>query len=138
MIMEVGKKGGARVGEIASASGEQSQGVSEINKAMNQLDEVTQQNAAASQSSSREADSLKTEAETLQQLINELEMIIRGVGAQTATAAVQTPPPSSGKVVSLATRKKAKVEKNVVSAPTKMAAGAESIPLANDDRFEDV
>ncbi len=65
-------------GEIASASVEQSNGISQISKAMNQLDQATQQNAASSEESAASAEELSSQASSLQNLVKELNMTIQG------------------------------------------------------------
>ena len=55
------------VQEIASASREQSAGVTQINGAINQLNQTTQQNAAASEELAATAEELGAQAEQLQQ-----------------------------------------------------------------------
>jgi methyl-accepting chemotaxis protein len=50
------------VGEISSATYEQTQGISQVGDAVNQLDQVTQQNAALVEESAAAADSLSQQA----------------------------------------------------------------------------
>ena len=57
------------VGEIASASHEQSQGIGQVGDAVAQLDQVTQQNAALVEESAAAAESLKAQAARLEQLM---------------------------------------------------------------------
>ena len=63
------KKTSGLVQEIASASGEQSQGVTLISDAMSQLNSSTQQTAAASEELSATAEQLSAQAEQLQSLM---------------------------------------------------------------------
>ena len=53
------------MGEISSASIEQSQGVSQVGEAVGQMDQVTQQNAALVEESAAAADSLRQQAQQL-------------------------------------------------------------------------
>ena len=53
------------MGEIASASSEQSAGIDQVNNAITQMDEVTQQNAALVEQSAAAAESLAEQAESL-------------------------------------------------------------------------
>ncbi len=53
------------MGEISSASNEQSMGVAQVCEAVTQMDQVTQQNAALVEESAAAAESLKTQAEAL-------------------------------------------------------------------------
>ena len=57
------------VGEIASASHEQSQGIGQVGDAVAQLDQVTQQNAALVEESAAAAESLKVQAARLAELM---------------------------------------------------------------------
>jgi methyl-accepting chemotaxis protein len=58
------------MGEIASASTEQSDGVAAVGNAVSQLDQVTQQNAALVEESAAAAASLKQQAQTLVQAVS--------------------------------------------------------------------
>ncbi len=57
------------MGEISSASAEQSNGVSQVGDAVTQMDQATQQNAALVEESAAAAASLKTQAEELVQAV---------------------------------------------------------------------
>jgi methyl-accepting chemotaxis protein len=57
------------IGEITAASGEQSDGISQVNVAVNQLDQMTQQNAALVEESAAAAESLKDQATRLAQVV---------------------------------------------------------------------
>jgi len=72
------------VTEVASASREQTQGITQINSAVGQMDQVTQSNAANAEESAAAAQELKSQAEVLKQAVSEL---IQLVGGTTATAA---------------------------------------------------
>ncbi len=54
------------MGEVASGSSEQSQGIAQVNQAVTVLDQATQQNAALVEESSAAASSLRDQAERLQ------------------------------------------------------------------------
>jgi methyl-accepting chemotaxis protein len=58
------------IGEIASASAEQSSGVSQVGEAVTQMDQVTQQNAALVEESAAAAESLKQQALALVQVVS--------------------------------------------------------------------
>jgi len=53
------------VGEISTASAEQSHGVGQVGAAVNQMDQATQQNAALVEQSAAAADSLQQQAQEL-------------------------------------------------------------------------
>lgn len=65
--------------EIASASEEQSNGLSQISKAMNQLDQTTQVNAASSEEAAASAEELSAQADTLTRVVETLTITIHGV-----------------------------------------------------------
>ena len=67
------------IGEISSASMEQSTGIGQIGDAVNQLDQVTQQNAALVEESAAAAESLKLQAAQLAQVVSVFKL---GAGAQ--------------------------------------------------------
>lgn len=57
------------VSEIAAASNEQSQGISQVNQGLGQIDQVTQQNAANAEESAAAAEELSGQAEQLRQML---------------------------------------------------------------------
>jgi methyl-accepting chemotaxis protein len=58
------------MGEIASASHEQSRGIEQINQAITQMDEVTQQNAALVEEAAAAAGSLEHQAQQLRAAVS--------------------------------------------------------------------
>ncbi|PJI96890.1 methyl-accepting chemotaxis protein [Acidovorax sp. 69] len=58
------------IGEISSATGEQTIGISQVGEAVTQLDQVTQQNAALVEQSAAAADSLKHQAARLAEIVS--------------------------------------------------------------------
>ncbi len=58
------------IGEISSATGEQTIGISQVGEAVMQLDQVTQQNAALVEESAAAADSLKHQAAKLAEIVS--------------------------------------------------------------------
>ena len=71
------------MGEISSASTEQSQGVSQVGEAVSQMDQVTQQNAALVEESAAAADSLRQQA---QQLVSAVAVFKMGEDAMSAAS----------------------------------------------------
>jgi len=55
--------------EIATASNEQAEGISQINKGLNQIDQVTQQNTALAEESAAAAEELSAQAAQLQEML---------------------------------------------------------------------
>ena len=66
------------VQEIAAASGEQSQSVTQINQAMDQLNTATQQNASASEELSATAEELSAQAGQLREMMAFFQLAQRG------------------------------------------------------------
>jgi methyl-accepting chemotaxis protein len=62
------------VGEISSASHEQSQGVAQVGEAITQMDQATQQNAALVEQSAAAADSLRTQATQLLEAVSVFQL----------------------------------------------------------------
>jgi methyl-accepting chemotaxis protein len=62
------------VQEVATASREQSTGVSQVNLAMSQVDQVTQANAAAAEELSATADHMNGQAGDLQEIVNRFHL----------------------------------------------------------------
>ena len=65
-------------GEVAAASKEQSQGISQVNTAVTQMDKVTQSNAANAEESASAAEQLNAQAETLHEAVVDLRRLIDG------------------------------------------------------------
>jgi methyl-accepting chemotaxis protein len=66
------------VGEIAAASNEQSQGISQINNAVAQMDKVTQQNAANAEESASASEELNAQAESMMDVVGDLVVLVGG------------------------------------------------------------
>ncbi|HLP76042.1 MAG TPA: methyl-accepting chemotaxis protein [Candidatus Paceibacterota bacterium] len=65
---------------VASASREQSQGISQVNTAIGQMDKVTQSAAAAAEESAAAAEELNSQAHAMKTSVHELMLIIDGQG----------------------------------------------------------
>jgi methyl-accepting chemotaxis protein len=72
------KKVGELVGEIASASGEQSEGIEQVNKAVTEMDKVIQQNAANAEESASSSEEMNAQAETMKASVGELVALVGG------------------------------------------------------------
>jgi len=66
------------VTEVASASREQTQGITQINSAVSQMDKVTQSNAANAEESAAAAEELNAQSEVMNQAVNELLQLVGG------------------------------------------------------------
>ncbi|MCX7747374.1 MAG: methyl-accepting chemotaxis protein [Clostridia bacterium] len=74
------KKVNELMGEIAAASQEQAQGITQISKAIIQMEKVTQQNAATSEESAAAAEELNTQSEQLREIVLDLTRLVEGSG----------------------------------------------------------
>ncbi len=72
---------------VASASREQSQGISQVNLAVGQMDKVTQSNAAGAEESASAAEELNAQAEAMRVTVLELERLAGCGGNATPPAA---------------------------------------------------
>lgn len=70
---KVGEAAGL-VSEIAAASHEQAQGISQINSGLEQIDQVTQQNTGNAEQGAAAAEELDQQAAALQQLLNHFQL----------------------------------------------------------------
>jgi methyl-accepting chemotaxis protein len=78
--------------EVASASGEQTQGITQINTAVGQMDKVTQGNAASAEESAAAAEELNAQAETMKASVTDLLKLVGGQnGSQSVPAPTTTP-----------------------------------------------
>jgi len=87
-IVEQVRKMDSLVAEIATASGEQSQGLEQITKAMSEMDKVTQSNAATAEESASVAHELSTQSTHLGEAVHELNSFT-GAGGRIANPAGQ-------------------------------------------------
>lgn len=89
------------VGEIAAASNEQAQGVSQVNEGLAQIDKVTQQNTATAEETASAAEELSSQSAQLRRLLDRFRL--KGhpssgseySGAMPASGRGVTPPPSA-------------------------------------------
>jgi len=72
------------VGEIANASREQSQGITQINTAVSQMDKVTQGNASTSEESAAAAEELNSQAQVMRGAVDEMRALVEGSGRRAA------------------------------------------------------
>ena len=71
-------KVGDLVGEIAAASSEQAQGITQLNKAMAEMDKVVQQTAANAEESASAAEEMNAQAEQMQDFVIEMTALVGG------------------------------------------------------------
>ena len=81
------------VGEITTASTEQSQGIDQVNTAVGQIDQVTQANAAAAEEAASASEELNAQACELNRLVGNLLALVGGKRAHDADALPRDPKP---------------------------------------------
>jgi methyl-accepting chemotaxis protein len=125
----------SRVGEIASASKEQAQGVAEINTAMNQLDQTTQQSATVARQTAESSTHLARQAEELGSAVLALKAVLNGQTNEVAHRIVSAPVVKKPATVHAIGEKK---PKKVMTVAQKKASGDYNMPANDDPRFEDL
>jgi methyl-accepting chemotaxis protein len=80
------------VAEVATASHEQTQGITQISTAVSQMDKVTQSNAANAEESASAAEELNAQAEYLEQSVVKMLAFVGGAHHDAATAAPPNTP----------------------------------------------
>jgi len=78
------------VGEIATASSEQSQGISQVTIAVSQMDRITQSNAANAEETAAASQDLNTQASVLSNAVQSLQELV-GTSGETAQASHTEP-----------------------------------------------
>nr|WP_198981934.1 methyl-accepting chemotaxis protein [Herbaspirillum sp. ASV7] len=81
-IVENSRKVTAIIGEITSASMEQTSGIEQINQAIMQMDDVTQQNAALVEEAAAASRALQEQADTLAQIVSVFNLGQTAIGYQ--------------------------------------------------------
>ncbi len=66
------------IGEIASASSEQAQGIDQVNKAMTEMDRVVQTNAAGAEETASSSEEMSAQAQGLLEVVAELAALVDG------------------------------------------------------------
>lgn len=70
------------IGDIATASKEQAQGIDQISSAMSDMDQVTQSNAATTEEVAASSEELSAQAEELSHLVELLAKMVNGQGSE--------------------------------------------------------
>jgi len=81
----ISKKIGQLVDEIATASQEQAQGISQVSTAVAEIDKVTQQAAANAEESAAASEELNAQAEQMKSFVEDLVKVVRGSGHATSS-----------------------------------------------------
>ncbi len=86
-ILEKARKVDTLVGEIATASHEQNQGIGQVNTTVGQMDKVTQSNAGNAEETAAAAEELSAQAAAMQEVVADLRRLVNGVEPQIAATA---------------------------------------------------
>jgi methyl-accepting chemotaxis protein len=85
------------VAEVASASKEQTTGITQINAAVGQMDKVTQSNAASAEECAAAAEQLHAQATAMKHAVGELTLLVSGTdGTTTGRPSAREPLPLHG------------------------------------------
>ncbi|MCX6952524.1 MAG: methyl-accepting chemotaxis protein [Verrucomicrobia bacterium] len=96
----------ALVGEIATASHEQHQGIAQLNRAVSHIDQITQANAATAEESASAAEELSSQSSALQDAIAELHLLASTAVPTAVAAAVARSGQKTAKIAPAAPRAK--------------------------------
>jgi methyl-accepting chemotaxis protein len=77
-IVEKARRVDELVGEIASASQEQTQGINQVSGAISQMDKVTQSNAANAEETASASEELSAQAEMMRESVRDLQQLVDG------------------------------------------------------------
>lgn len=88
-MVEFARKVDALVAEIATASNEQNEGISQVNLAVSQMDKVTQSNAAGAEESASASQELNAQASELQRLVDDLRFLVGGNEARAGVTSIK-------------------------------------------------
>jgi methyl-accepting chemotaxis protein len=125
-IVEKARSVDSLVGEIATASNEQSQGIGQVTTAVSQMDKVTQQNAASAEQSAAAAEELNAQSHLLHETVRQLETLVGTAGKRAVEVEHKKPEPAAGKPITPKLPKRASASQRQIAPP----AGAKK---AGDD-----
>lgn len=130
-VSESVQKVGSLVSEIAVASNEQAQGISQVNKAVTEMDQVTQQNAATAEESASASEEMSAQTEALKSITQDL---ISMVGDNSISPHDTTG--QSARAVK-APNESHRQQTSQTQLPKRVAASQNFLPLDADDDFVD-
>jgi len=81
IVQSVGATAGL-VGEIATSSDRQTQGIDQVNTAITQIDQVTQMNAGSAEESASASEQLNAQAESMNDVVHQLVALVNGASSQ--------------------------------------------------------
>jgi methyl-accepting chemotaxis protein len=117
------------IAEIASASEEQSQGITELNSAVGEMDKVTQTNAASAEENASASEELNAQANLLEELVGQLQRVITGqTRPPAAPRAARTTPPTAPPVSTRTSHPGKSAAKHSALPPVPPAPGFRDVP----------
>ncbi|CCK78335.1 methyl-accepting chemotaxis protein [Desulfobacula toluolica] len=85
-VAENTKRVGGLLKEIAAASNEQAQGISQVNSAVADMDKVVQQNAASAEQNSGASSEMNVQSLKMKEFVADLSLLIQGDGRSAVTS----------------------------------------------------
>jgi len=121
------------VTEVASASREQTNGITQINSAVGQMDKVTQSNAASAEESAAAAEELNAQAAVMKQAVSELLELLGGARPHSAQPEPAASRPAPRKTARISALQNGNGHGQHTPKQPEVAAGRKGgIPLEND------
>ena len=138
--VEISEKIGNLVDEIAAASREQSQGISQVSKAVAEMDNVTQKNAANAEESASAAEEMNAQAAQMRDFVGDLVALVGGRRNGTAVSRQSLPSLGRGETAVPSVERsvqpvKGKKKDSPTEKPKKLRSN-QIIPLGDND-FKD-
>ncbi len=93
------------VSEIATASGEQSQGIAQVNQAVSQMDKITQANAGSAEESASASKELSARSTSQKEAVGELLALVGATQAKLPNGSIHRPAPPSFRSTTAVTRR---------------------------------
>ncbi|MFO1476865.1 MAG: methyl-accepting chemotaxis protein [Verrucomicrobiota bacterium] len=123
--------------EVANASREQTQGISQINIAVGEMDKVTQASAANAEESAAASEELSAQALAMKDAVDDLLAMVKGAAHSIHSTAASAPPPAGpGRISKSAASRPSIVPKPVAKSPAQKPEDRRSeIPL--ESAFKD-
>ncbi len=115
-IVDCARRMDTLIAEIAQASNEQSNGISQVNSAVSLMDKVTQDNAANAEETAASAEELSAQTIAMQESTAELRSLIGGVPAQAAPPKAAAAKAAHAEIAGTAPRR---LQRPVTSSPAK-------------------
>jgi methyl-accepting chemotaxis protein len=122
------------IGEISSATAEQSTGIGQVGDAVTQLDQVTQQNAALVEESAAAAESLKQQAATLAEVVSVFKLgIVPDAELRASSTAEYPSAPSRRRPAHASNAMSHALQAKSTTAPAPRRLASATAPAGNDD-----